>query len=76
MACDYFRELEVFRSSGEIVIATPESYADLFFGLRGGGGNIVKTPGPDFLETKKADQIAVLGQLPGATHGTLLSFLV
>lgn len=39
MACDDFRELEVVLPSGEIVIASPESYADLFFGLRGGGGN-------------------------------------
>lgn len=39
MACDDFRELEVVLPSGEIVMASPESYADLFFGLRGGGGN-------------------------------------
>lgn len=39
MACDDFRELEVVLPSGEIVVASPESYTDLFFGLRGGGGN-------------------------------------
>lgn len=39
MACDNFRELEVVLPNGEIVIASPGSYADLFFGLRGGGGN-------------------------------------
>ncbi|EEA23660.1 hypothetical protein TMatcc_006744 [Talaromyces marneffei ATCC 18224] len=39
MACDDFRELEVVLASGDIVNASPESYPDLFFGLRGGGGN-------------------------------------
>ncbi|OKL58849.1 hypothetical protein UA08_05863 [Talaromyces atroroseus] len=39
MACDDFRELEVVLPSGEIVNASSESYPDLFFGLRGGGGN-------------------------------------
>jgi FAD/FMN-containing dehydrogenase len=39
MACDDFRELEVVLPSGEIVIASPEFHTDLFFGLRGGGGN-------------------------------------
>lgn len=39
MACDNFRKLEVVLPSGEVVVASPESYADLFFGLRGGGGN-------------------------------------
>ncbi|KAH8701954.1 hypothetical protein BGW36DRAFT_394738 [Talaromyces proteolyticus] len=39
MACDNFRELEVVLPSGEIVAASANSYPDLFFGLRGGGGN-------------------------------------
>ncbi|EPS38608.1 hypothetical protein H072_7639 [Dactylellina haptotyla CBS 200.50] len=39
MACDNFRELEVVLPNGEIVIASPESNVDLFFALRGGGGN-------------------------------------
>lgn len=39
MACDDFRELEVVLPSGEIVTASAESHPDLFFGLRGGGGN-------------------------------------
>jgi FAD binding domain len=39
MACDDFRKLEVVLPSGKIVNASSESYPDLFFGLRGGGGN-------------------------------------
>lgn len=39
MACDSFRELEVVLPSGEIVTASENSNPDLFFGLRGGGGN-------------------------------------
>jgi len=39
MACDSFRELEVVLPSGEIVTASETEKPDLFFGLRGGGGN-------------------------------------
>ncbi|KAK6525423.1 hypothetical protein TWF694_005561 [Orbilia ellipsospora] len=39
MACDNFRELQVVIPSGEIVTASPTSNPDLFFALRGGGGN-------------------------------------
>ncbi|KAI4599050.1 hypothetical protein KJ359_002467 [Pestalotiopsis sp. 9143b] len=39
IACDSFRELEVVLPSGEIVTASASSNADLFLGLRGGGGN-------------------------------------
>ncbi|KAF7535832.1 hypothetical protein G7054_g5080 [Neopestalotiopsis clavispora] len=39
VACDSFRELEVVLPSGEIVTASESSNADLFLGLRGGGGN-------------------------------------
>jgi hypothetical protein len=39
MACDSFRELEVVLPSGDIVTASASSNPDLFFGLRGGGGN-------------------------------------
>ncbi|KAL4899455.1 hypothetical protein BDW74DRAFT_163452 [Aspergillus multicolor] len=39
LACDSFRELEVVLPSGEIVIANENTNADLFYGLRGGGGN-------------------------------------
>ncbi|KAI0198480.1 hypothetical protein F4808DRAFT_259402 [Astrocystis sublimbata] len=39
MACDSFRELEVVLPSGEIVTASADENPDLFFGLRGGGGN-------------------------------------
>ncbi|KAL4790381.1 hypothetical protein BDV19DRAFT_335753 [Aspergillus venezuelensis] len=39
LACDSFRELEVVLPSGEIVTASETTNADLFFGLRGGGGN-------------------------------------
>ncbi|TGJ79049.1 hypothetical protein E0Z10_g9712 [Xylaria hypoxylon] len=39
MACDSFRELEVVLPSGDIVTASSTQNPDLFFGLRGGGGN-------------------------------------
>ncbi|KAJ3571440.1 hypothetical protein NPX13_g5377 [Xylaria arbuscula] len=39
MACDGFRELEVVLPSGEIVTASSTQNPDLFFGLKGGGGN-------------------------------------
>ncbi|KAI3317789.1 FAD-binding domain-containing protein [Xylariaceae sp. AK1471] len=39
MACDSFRELEVVLPSGDIVTASSTQNSDLFFGLRGGGGN-------------------------------------
>ncbi|KAL3487211.1 hypothetical protein BJX62DRAFT_241243 [Aspergillus germanicus] len=39
LACDSFRELEVVLPSGEIVIASETQNPDLFYGLRGGGGN-------------------------------------
>ncbi|KAK9775947.1 putative FAD-binding PCMH-type domain-containing protein [Seiridium cardinale] len=39
IACDSFRELEVVLPSGDIVTASETSNADLFLGLRGGGGN-------------------------------------
>ncbi|GAW19493.1 hypothetical protein ANO14919_089800 [Xylariales sp. No.14919] len=39
MACDGFRELEVVLPSGDIVTASGTQNPDLFFGLRGGGGN-------------------------------------
>lgn len=39
LAVDGFRELEVVLPSGQIVTASPTSYPDLFFAMRGGGGN-------------------------------------
>lgn len=39
MACDGFRELEVVLPNGDIVTASSTQNADLFFGLKGGGGN-------------------------------------
>ncbi|KAH8691622.1 hypothetical protein BGW36DRAFT_304868 [Talaromyces proteolyticus] len=39
MACDGFRELEVVLPSGEIVTASNTNNPDLFFAMRGGGGN-------------------------------------
>lgn len=39
MACDSFRELEVVTPNGNIVTASPNENADLFFACRGGGGN-------------------------------------
>ncbi|KAK8058618.1 hypothetical protein PG994_009066 [Apiospora phragmitis] len=39
MACDSFTELEVVLLNGTITTASTTSNPDLFFGLRGGGGN-------------------------------------
>ncbi|KAL4864224.1 hypothetical protein BDV12DRAFT_205864 [Aspergillus spectabilis] len=39
LACDSFRSLEVVLPDGEIVTASENSNPDLFYGLRGGGGN-------------------------------------
>lgn len=39
MACDSFVELEVVLPSGDVITASLTSNPDLFFGLRGGGGN-------------------------------------
>ena len=39
LSVDGFRELEVVLPSGEIVTANSGSYPDLFFAMRGGGGN-------------------------------------
>ncbi|KAJ5002570.1 putative FAD-linked oxidoreductase [Colletotrichum sp. SAR 10_66] len=39
LAVDSFRELEVVLPSGDIVTASPSENEDLFFAMRGGGGN-------------------------------------
>src|SRR3984893_16098700 len=39
LTCDQFVELEVVLASGEGVTASAEEHADLFWALRGGGGN-------------------------------------
>ncbi|KAJ5745716.1 hypothetical protein N7520_010898 [Penicillium odoratum] len=39
LACDSFRELEIVLPDGQIVTASNETNADLFFASRGGGGN-------------------------------------
>ncbi|KAK8035101.1 hypothetical protein PG993_010096 [Apiospora rasikravindrae] len=39
MACDSFKDLEVVLPNGTITTASATSNPDLFFGLRGGGGN-------------------------------------
>ncbi|KAF9869894.1 FAD binding domain-containing protein [Colletotrichum karsti] len=39
LAVDSFRELEVVLPSGEVVTASPLENEDLFFAMRGGGGN-------------------------------------
>ncbi|KAL1888113.1 hypothetical protein Cpir12675_006296 [Ceratocystis pirilliformis] len=55
-ACDNVKEYEVVLASGQVVVASPDSYQDLFWALRGGGGQnfgivtsfrlrTVKTPG-------------------------------
>jgi FAD/FMN-containing dehydrogenase len=39
LTCDQFVELEVVLASGEVVIASADSHPELFWALRGGGGN-------------------------------------
>jgi FAD/FMN-containing dehydrogenase len=39
LTCDQFVELEVVLASGEVVRASADEHADLFWALRGGGGN-------------------------------------
>jgi FAD/FMN-containing dehydrogenase len=39
LTCDQFAELEVVLASGEVVTASPAHNPDLFWALRGGGGN-------------------------------------
>ncbi|MGD9890395.1 MAG: FAD-binding oxidoreductase [Dehalococcoidia bacterium] len=39
LACDNLRSVEVVTAGGEVVYASEQDHADLFWGLRGGGGN-------------------------------------
>ncbi|WP_062441357.1 FAD-binding oxidoreductase [Herbidospora daliensis] len=39
LACDNLLSAEVLTASGEVVTASPDDNPDLFWGLRGGGGN-------------------------------------
>jgi FAD/FMN-containing dehydrogenase len=39
LTCDQFESLEVVLASGEVVEASADSHSDLFWALRGGGGN-------------------------------------
>jgi hypothetical protein len=39
LSCDNLRAAEVVTADGKVVAATPDEHADLFWALRGGGGN-------------------------------------
>lgn len=39
LACDNLRSVDLITAEGELVTASPIEHADLFWGIRGGGGN-------------------------------------
>lgn len=39
LACDNVRSAEVVTATGEVVVASPDQHEDLYWGIRGGGGN-------------------------------------
>lgn len=40
LACDALRSAEVVTATGDVVTASPDEHADLFWALRGGSGNV------------------------------------
>jgi FAD/FMN-containing dehydrogenase len=39
LACDNVRSAEVVTATGDVLVASPDQHQDLFWGIRGGGGN-------------------------------------
>jgi FAD/FMN-containing dehydrogenase len=48
LACDNVLSAEVVTASGEVLIASPDQHEDLYWGIRGGGGNFGVVTGFEF----------------------------
>jgi len=48
LACDNVLSAEVVTASGDVLIASPDEHGDLYWGIRGGGGNFGVVTGFEF----------------------------
>jgi FAD/FMN-containing dehydrogenase len=62
LACDNLISAEVVTASGEVLVASETSNADLFWGLRGGGGNFGIVTGFEF-QLHPAARVVTYGDL-------------
>ncbi len=72
LACDNLVEAEVVLADGRIVTASAHSHPDLFWGLRGGGGNFGVVTRFVFRLHQVAPMMAGFVMHPGAEAGALL----